>query len=134
MIQLSDGTTSLTLDPDLYWSDEFDWSPVQQNVEFGITGAQIIDLGVKQAGRPITLRPDADDAAWLPRSTLVQLRIWEALPEQVFSLSLRGQSYSVVFNRSQGAPVEARPVVFVAGALPGELGDWYLATLRFMTV
>jgi hypothetical protein len=38
-ITLSDGTTTLTLNPDLYWADENDWSPVQQSVETTITGA-----------------------------------------------------------------------------------------------
>ena len=32
MITLADATTTLTLDPDLFWSDEVNWRPVAQNV------------------------------------------------------------------------------------------------------
>ena len=32
-LTLADDTTTLTLNPDLYWSDENSWHPVQQTVE-----------------------------------------------------------------------------------------------------
>ena len=32
-ITLSDGTTTVTLHPDLYWEDENSWHPVEQTVE-----------------------------------------------------------------------------------------------------
>lgn len=133
-ITLGDGTTTLTLDPDLYWSDEFEWFANEQVVERGLTGALIIDLGTRQKGRPITLAPPADDAAWMPRATLIQLQAWEAIASQTLTLDLRGTSYRVAFRRHDGAPIEAHPVAFVADPLPGEFGDWYLVTLRLLEI
>ena len=134
VITLSDGTTTLTLDPDLYWSDEFEWYEIEQAVERSLTGALIVDHGVRQDGRPITLDPPDDAAAWMPRATLAQLQAWETNPALTLTLSLRGTPFTVVFRRHDGAPIEARPVEFVADPLPGEFGDWYLTTLRLMVI
>ena len=38
----------------MLWVDEFNWSALQKSVERGITGAQIIDVVSRIAGRPIT--------------------------------------------------------------------------------
>jgi len=134
VITLSDGTTPLLLDPDLYWSDEFEWHAIEQAVERSITGALIIDLGERLGGRPITLEPPDDNAAWMPRATLAQLQVWETDPDLTLTLSLRGTDFTVVFRRHDGAPIEARPVEFVADPLPGAFGDWYLTTLRLMVI
>lgn len=132
-ITLSAGATTLTLDPDLHWTDEFAWSSVQQSTERSIGGALIIDVAQKIAGRPITLAPPADNAAWMPRATLAQLQAWEAQPELVLTLNLRGTAFQVVFNR-ENDPIQSSPVDFVADPEPGGFGDWYLCTLKFLTV
>lgn len=120
LITLSVGVTTLALDPDLQWSDEFDWSPVEQAVEYSLTGALIVDHGLRLAGRPITLDAPDDNAAWMPRATLAQLQAWEADPALAsMTLNLRGTPYSVIFRRHDGAPIEAHPVTFVADPLPG---------------
>lgn len=134
VITLSDGVTTLPLDPDLYWSDEFAWHAIEQSVERSITGALLVDLGERQGGRPITLEPPDDNAAWMPRATLAQLQAWEANPAMILTLSLRGQAMQVIFRRHDGEPVEAKPVTFVADPLPGAFGDWYLTTLRLLEV
>ena len=134
LITLTAGGTMLTLDPDLQWTDEFEWYAVEQAAERGLTGALIIDAGVRQGGRPITLAPPDDNAAWLPRATLTQLMAWEAAPDLELTLSLRGVTYTVGFRRWDGAPIEARPVVFVADPLPSDFGDFYLTTLRLVTL
>lgn len=40
----------------MLWVDEFAWSAAQRSVERSITGAQIIDVAIKVAGRPVTLQ------------------------------------------------------------------------------
>lgn len=134
-ITLTVGAVTLTLDADLHWSDEFTWFETEQHVERGLTGALIIDQGARLEGRPITLEPPEDAAAWMVRATLAQIQAWEADPAvTTMTLSLRGVSYDVLFRRHDGPPIEARPVIFVADPLPGGFGDWYLATLRFMVI
>ena len=62
-ITLSDGTTTLALHPDLYWSDEHNWFPVEQTAQRTITGALIVSVATRLAGRPVTLQPEDDRSA-----------------------------------------------------------------------
>lgn len=133
-ITLTVGAVTLTLDPDLHWIDEFDWHAIEQSAERGLTGALIIDAGERHGGRPITLAPPDDAAAWMPRAVLTQLQAWEADADREMTLSLRGTAYTVGFRRWDDAPIEARPVLFVADPLPGGFGDFYLTTLRLVTL
>lgn len=134
MITLSANSVTLSLDPDLYWQDEFDWTEIEEAEDRSISGARIIDIGIKSGGRPITLTPADDDSGWMLRATLTQLQAWEKIPGLIMTLNLRGVSYQVNFRRTSGAPIESRPVIFVSNPLPGEFGDWYLTTLRFCEV
>lgn len=133
-ITLTDGTDTITLDPDLQWIDEFEWSEVEQSFERTIGGSAVIDEAIKTAGRSITLAAPADDAAWMLRSVLAQLRAWESQPGLRLTLDLRGTAFQVIFRRFDGAPIDAKPVDFVADPIPGGFGDWYLPTFRFLTV
>lgn len=132
-ITLTDGSITLDLDPDLQWTDEFEWYAVEQQAERSLTGALIIDAGVRQGGRPITLAPPDDNAAWMTRAVVTQLQAWEADTDVTLTLNLRGTDYSVDFRRWDGAPIDARPTIFVANPLAGGLGDFYLVTLRLVT-
>ena len=133
-IPLSANGTTLTLDPDLIWSDEFDWHAIEETVARAITGALIVDQGIRLVGRPISLAPPDDNSAWMPRATLTQLQTWEAVPDLPMVLTLRNIPRNVKFRRHDGLPLSAKPVEFVADPLPGEIGDWYLATLRFLEI
>lgn len=134
VITLGDGTNVCTLSPDLFWSDEFEWSPVSQSIQRSLTGALLVDHAVRTAGRPITLQPADDSSGWMSGAVLRQLKAWEANPSLRLTLNLRGVSRQVIFLRDGAKPVEARPVVYVADPQPGELGDFYLITVRFLEV
>ena len=75
-ITLTNLTTSatLTLNPDLKWTDENNWNPVEQTAERTITGALVVQVGAMVAGRPITLEPEDDESAWMSRADVEQLR------------------------------------------------------------
>lgn len=63
---------SLDLPKDLQWVDELTWNKVEQNSEFSLTGALLIQEGVKQKGRFITL-VGLDNMAWITREQGVTL-------------------------------------------------------------
>ncbi|MBL8444794.1 MAG: hypothetical protein JNK52_12170 [Zoogloeaceae bacterium] len=130
-ITLSAGGTTLTLDPDLLWADEFEWAGVEQSVDRSVTGAMIIQAGSRLAGRPITLQPEDDSAAWMPRADMAQLQAWADVPGQVITLTLRGVARLVMFRHHDGGAFSAKPVVHFADP---DSADWLLVTLRFMTV
>lgn len=109
MITLSQGGTTLELSDRLLWVDEFEWSPVAIAVRTGTEGALQVHVGVRKAGRPITL-DGRDSQAWITRALCQQLYAWLALPGTVFSLVVRGQARNVIFDQSQGAGFTAAPV------------------------
>jgi hypothetical protein len=130
-ITLTDGTTTIDLDPDLLWVDENNWFPVEQTVERTITGALIVDVAERVGGRPITLQPEDDASAWMNFEIVEQLRNWAAGVGKTLTLTLRGTTRTVMFRHQDGSPLEATPVVHFSDV---QAGDLYRVTLRFMEV
>lgn len=129
-ISLSDGTTTVALHPDLFWSDEHNWHPVAQTEERSITGALIVSSALKIAGRPITLEPENDSSAWMTLAEVTALRNWAAVPGQELALTLRGVAYTVLFRHQDGG-FEARPLVHYNDA---NNADFYLCVVRLMEI
>ncbi|CAG2126919.1 hypothetical protein LMG31506_00238 [Cupriavidus yeoncheonensis] len=130
-ITLAVGTTVVALSPDLYWSDENNWAPVEQTAQRTITGALIVSAATRQGGRPITLEPSDDESGWMTRAVIDQLRNWAAVAGQQMVLTLRGQDRTVIFRHHDGAGIEAHPVVHYSDVVDG---DFYLATVRLMEI
>ena len=114
----------------LEWVDEFDWDAVAQEQERSLAGTLIVQEGVKLYGRPITLA--SNGAAWFELSQVRELEILRDQPGRVMPLVLPdGREFSVIFNRINGAPIEAKPVERQVNPGPGAL---YELTLRLLTV
>lgn len=128
---LSDGTTTVTVHSDLWWSDEHNWWPVEQSVKRSLTGALIVQAAARVAGRPITLEARDDSSAWHSRATIEQLRNWASTPGQQLTLSLLGTSYTVMFRHQDGAGIEATPIIDYSDPGPD---DPYRLTLRMMQI
>ena len=128
MTTLTVGSTAVTLSDDLQWADEFAWFGVEQNTERSITWALIVQAASLTGGRPITLAPDTDQAGWIQRADLDQLKTWAAVVGQQMSLVYRGASHTVVW-RHQDTAIDATPVVPFSDV---QSGDHYHITLRFM--
>jgi hypothetical protein len=99
---------AISLPADVWWSDEFDWSALEQTAEYSITGALIVDQGVRLAGRQITLA-SADRGGWVPRSTVLALQAQRAAIGTSYTLTLAdGRIYTVIHDAArqmQAAPV-----------------------------
>lgn len=128
-ITLTVNTTTVTLNPDLFWEDEHNWHPVEQTSTPTITGGLIVQVAERTAGRDITLRPEDDSSGATSLTDLEQLRNWAAVPGQEMALTIRGTSRTVIFRHHEGAAIEARPWVHRSDV---QSDDWYLATFRFM--
>jgi hypothetical protein len=135
-MRLVDLTTleELPLPNDLLWKDEFEWTPVVATNTFTLTGALIIEQGVRQAGRPISLQAPEQDMAWVTRATVQTLRNWSAIAGRKFRLVFEYptdvRQWVVVFNHSTD-PIGAEPVK----GFPGHAsGDWFRVSLKFIEV
>jgi hypothetical protein len=123
----------LPLDPDLFWADENQYSPVEQSVDTGLTGALIVqvDGDDTRPGRPITLQPEDEFSAWMIRDDLDKLNEWGAIPDANFTLTIRGVARTVKFRHQDKPAIDAKPVVHYRDVLGN---DPYLVTLKFMEV
>ena len=131
-LTLSDSGTTLALNPDLYWSDENTWHPVEQTADRTITGALIVQAAGRIAGRPVTLEPQDDSAAWMSLADVTALRNWAAVPGKTMTLTLRGVERDVIFRHQDGG-FEARPVIQYRDG--HELTtDFYRCTIRLMEI
>lgn len=124
----------ITLPPDLLWADEFAWSHVSQSTERSITGALLVDVSTRQDGMPITLT-GTERHAWLQRTEVQALRAWLALPEQVFTLTINGQEFAVLFDHGTDEVSKAIEVAPLVDYSDPQAGHYYCSlTLRFLTV
>lgn len=115
----------------MVWVDEFDWVPAVQATEYSITGALLVDAGVRLAGRPITLQAD-DDAGWLgmTRLVLANLRALASAPGATYLLTLAdGRAFDVMFAPED--PITARPIARPELPAPSHP---YVATVRLIEV
>lgn len=95
---------ALTLPADPVWRDEFppDWSAVEQREDYGLTGALIVQMGVRQKGRPITL-----DVGWLSRADLLTLYGLAEAANVSYSLVIPQGTFTVRFRRP---PLDVTPI------------------------
>ena len=115
----------------LDWQDEFSWSPVDQSSSYSTTGALLLDVALKQAGRPLTLIGTETDA-WITRALCSTLQAWAELPGIQLTLVLRGQPRQVMFDHAKGG-FTGQPIFKLQD---GEqtLDQLYLPTFRFIEV
>ncbi|MBA3008512.1 MAG: hypothetical protein FP810_18465 [Desulfocapsa sp.] len=129
-ITLTDSTTTITLPDDTLWRDELDWSPVDQSIEYMLSGALDIQGGTRLAGRPITLGGD-ESSSWLARVTILALMTWAGIAGQSLTLDYHGRIFTVMFRHQDAPAVDAKAVL---EQVPPADEDWYWFTIKLMAV
>ena len=121
---------TLTLSDNFVWVNEFDWAPVAQEAERSLTGALVVSESLMTYGRPIVLG-DGENS-WL---TLAEVKALYALSEQAnrkMPLTLPdGRSFTVIFDRADGQPIEAQQLLLLATPSDDHL---YTVVIRLLTV
>lgn len=121
---------NVVLPDGLVWTDEFAAQAVAQTVRRTLDGSVVVFYGQHSGGLPITLESEPD-AGWLTRTQVEALKLRADSPGGIFTLELRGQVFQVMFRHHEPPAFEAKPLVALAHPQPG---DFYLATLKLMTV
>ena len=98
----------LSLPEDLYWENEFGWTPVAASLEYSLAGAGLIQLGKKLTGRAVTLQ-DENERCWLPRATVLALKALADQPGKQMQLDYHGRVLTVMFAPGE-IPFDAEPV------------------------
>lgn len=119
----------ITLPSDLLWTDEFDWTPIQQSKGYTLTGALVIESGKMLAGRPITLT-GGDNYGWASRATVKAL--YSALDtDATMTLTLNdARTFNVKFDHAS-SPIQARQIIDYNN--PDD-SDHYALTIKLITV
>lgn len=99
---------TLALPPDLQWVDELSWVPLGMTATVSLTGAEIVQSGTLQAGRPVTLQ-GGTDFAWVNYATVTAL-LALAATGNTYTLTLPDARTFTVRFRAEDTPVEAAPV------------------------
>lgn len=119
---------ALAIPGDLLWTDEFNWNPVERATEYSLSGALVVDVGERLAGRPITLESQ-DDGGWVPRSTLVSLYAMAGNKTLAIVLTLGdGRTFNVSFAEP---PFEAEQVIGYSDPVDA---TWYRLKLNLIEV
>jgi len=121
---------SVVVPDGLVWIDEFAAQAVAQTVRRTLDGSVVVFYGQHSGGLSITLESEPD-AGWLTRTQVEALKLRADSPGGIFTLELRGQVFQVMFRHQEPPAFEAKPLVPLAHPQPG---DFYLATLKLMTV
>lgn len=130
-ITLTYNGTTANLSDRLQWTNEYDWSPVDQATGYSTRGALLVDVALKLAGQPITLDGSSTNT-WISRALCDTLKAWAALPGIQFDLVLRGITHQVIFDHAQGG-FSAQAIWKLAdGAIDAEL--MYRPTFKFLKV
>jgi hypothetical protein len=117
----------IDLTDNLVWPDEYQFNKIEQFRDRSLTGGLIIQEGLKQYGRPITLE------GWLSRSVVEALVAKEAGAGVVMDLVLPDErTFFVTFDRNNVA-VEARPI-FPYTKASTDPAWYYDVVLRLITV
>lgn len=130
-ITLTYNGTTAHLSDRLQWTNEYDWSPVDQATGYSTRGVLLVDVGLKLAGQPITLE-GTDTNAWISRALCSTLQAWAALPGIQLDLVLRGETHQVIFDHAKGG-FTAQPIwKLLDGEITPEL--MYRPTFKFLKV
>lgn len=113
----------------LVWTDEFTSSQTSKSATRTLTGALVVQTGVKIEGRPVTLT--GTDSGWINHADLVLLRNYVELnPDKVMVLNFRDVEQSVIIDSTNGPALSAQPIIDYSTP---EAEDWYTMTLKLLT-
>ncbi|WP_422445549.1 MULTISPECIES: hypothetical protein [unclassified Endozoicomonas] len=105
--------------------------PGRANHRRSLAGALLVQEGQLVHGRSIVLSGNGE-AGWVSRLTVKSLFALSKAVSKTMTLRLPdNREFSVIFDRSNGAPIEAQQLM--PFAYPDD-SDQYLLTLRLLTV
>lgn len=125
----TDTQDAIKLHPQFEWVDEFDWTPIAQSEPiYTLTGAMVLERGIKKAGRPITLD---GSLAVVPRQTVKTILAWAGTQASFVLHCPDGRDFAVVFDKT--------PITAVKEFIPYRYSDktdtdLCHVTLHFLTI
>lgn len=121
---------AVELPSNLYWANEFEFKPVSQTKQRGVTGRLIIQSAPLVFGQPITLT-----GAWVTRAELLVLQAMENSIDTVRALTLNNTAtHSVLFDIAAGGIVATPEYPLTAPLCNPAADTLYKLTIHLITV
>lgn len=138
----------LALPDGLVWEDEFAWTPVKQGLDYGLTGALILQEATRQSGRPITLAGQKDGnsyTAWIARAqsyrgaaSLTALATALQVAGAEFTLTMHdGRTFTVAPNQDGDGPLQVEPLAVFKSiplANPDAASLYFIRAIRLIEI
>jgi len=121
----------ITLDHDLIWEDEYQYTPVTGSAERSIYGNLVVQTFSLFGGQPLTL-VGGSDFGWQKRSTIASLYALLALPSQHVSVVMPDARVFTAIFRVGEAPVMSFTPVTLASAPDADF--WYYGTIKLTII
>lgn len=114
----------------LQWIDKSGYERVAQERKVTLGGKSVFYTKALIGGRPITLVA-TEETGWLTKAMVDSLTSRAEVPGLVYTLSLHGESFQVVFRHEDTPALEFNPLQPRATQLAD---DSYIGTLKLITV
>jgi len=122
----------ITLPSGLIWSDEFGWTPVEQNISTAMTGLLIVQEAAALGGRPVTFT-GTEDGCWCARETVASLYALMQTAGRVMTLVLDDtRSLQVMWSRADKSPIQTELLWPITNPSPQDL--YVIKKLAFIQV
>ncbi len=126
MIQLD----AIQLPDGLLWPDEYASQAVAQTVKRTLDGSPVVFYSGLSKGREITLE-SGQDTGWLTKTQVEAVKLLADSPGGVYTLTLRGIAYEVMFRHHDAPAFDAQPVIPFQNP---EADDFYIVRIKLLTV
>lgn len=120
----------VSLPDDLVWVNRDAYNPVRQEVKFTLGGAPVMYHRSISSARPIVLA-SLPDQAWFTKAQVDSITGLADVAAATYALVIGSDSFSVVFDYTQGQAAEFNPLI---GRSEPLAGDYFTGTLKFLTV
>jgi len=121
----------VTLDKDMIWSDEFQFTPTSGTAERAIDGHMIVQSFKTVGGQPMTL-VGSESFGWQKRSTVLALQALANTPETVLTITLPdARTFSVMFRVEEEQVMFFQPVTLASAP---DANFWYYGTINLRIV
>lgn len=121
---------AVELPSNLYWANEFEFKPVSQTKQRGVTGRMIVQSAPLLYGQPIKLT-----GAWVTRAELLVLQAMENSIDTVRTLTLNNAAtHSVLFDIAAGGIVATPEYPLTAPLCNPDAATLYKLTIHLITV
>jgi len=121
----------VTLDKDMIWENEFQFTPAAGTAERAIDGHMVVQSFKTVGGQPMTL-VGGESFGWQTRSTVIALQALANNPGATFTVTLPDtRTFNVMFRVEEETVMLFQPIALASAP---DANFWYYGTINLRIV